>query len=110
MLSFEDCVAFCGLTVDEIGAIAEHEGIPEVPAAELGAALLRRPDGVARISSMILEDIGAAQRRRNFTRSARLKLVLRQFLESHPPREAAAGTAAGRHRRLCRGAERCRTA
>jgi hypothetical protein len=90
MLSFEDCVGFCDLTEEEIEAIAEHEGIPDLPAAELGAALLRRPDGIARISSMILDDIAAAQRRRNFTRSGRLKLVLRHFLDTHPGCGAAA--------------------
>ncbi|MDF2766483.1 MAG: hypothetical protein K0S81_3478 [Rhodospirillales bacterium] len=83
MLSFEDCVAFCDLTEDEIDAIAQHEGIPELPAAELGAALLRRPDGVARIRAMILDDIAQAQRRRNFARSGRLKVVLRHFVECH---------------------------
>ena len=84
MLSFEDCIAFCDLTEEEIDAIAQHEGIPELPAAELGAALLRRPDGVARIRKMIQDDIAAAQRHRNFTRSGRLKLVLRHFVECHP--------------------------
>jgi hypothetical protein len=83
MLSFEDCVAFCDLTEDEIDAIAQHEGIPDLPAAELGAALLRRPDGVARIRAMILDDIAQAQRRRNFARSGRLKVVLRHFVECH---------------------------
>ena len=84
MLRFEDCVAFCGLTEEEIRAIADHEGIPDLPAAELGAALLRRPDGVARIRAMILDDIDEARRRRNFARSGRLKLVLRHFAECHP--------------------------
>jgi hypothetical protein len=84
MLSFEDCVAFCDLTEEEIDAIAQHEGIPELPAAELGAALLRRPDGIARIRAMILDDIAEAQRHRNYGRSARLKLVLRHFMECHP--------------------------
>ena len=97
MLSFEDCVAFCDLTEEEIAAIAEHEGIPDLPAAELGAALLSRPDGPARgecdghdllsparIRAMILDEIEAARRHRDAPRSARLKLVLRHFSECHP--------------------------
>jgi hypothetical protein len=84
MLSFADCVAFCGLTEEEVRAIAEHEGIPDLPAAELGAALLRRPGGAARIRAMILDDIARAQRRRNYARSVRLKLVLRNFSDCHP--------------------------
>ena len=96
MLSFEDCLAFCALTEDEIDAIAEHEGIPDLAAAELGATLLERPDGVARIRAMILDDIAAAQRHRKYIHSAQLKLVLRQFLESHPARSAPGATAAFR--------------
>jgi hypothetical protein len=84
MLSFQDCIAFCDLTEDEIAAIAEHEGIPQLPAAELGAALLRRPDGPARIRAMILDEISAARRHRDHLRSAELKGVLRQFSASHP--------------------------
>ena len=84
MLSFEDCVAFCDLTEEEISAIAQHEGIPELPAAELGAMLLQRPDGPARIRAMILDEIEGARRHRDHLRSARLKLVLRHFNECHP--------------------------
>jgi hypothetical protein len=83
MLRFEDCVAFCALNEDEIAAIAEHEGIPDVAAAELGSALLQRPDGVARIRAMIVDDIVTAQRRRNYLRSTELKSVLRQFVATH---------------------------
>ena len=77
MLSFADCIAFCGLTEEEVRVIAEHEGIPDLPAAELGAALLRRPGGAARIRALILDDIARAPRRRNYARAGRLKLVLR---------------------------------
>ena len=35
MLSLEDCIALCGLTEDEVLAIAEHEHIPEIAATEL---------------------------------------------------------------------------
>ncbi len=84
MLSFADCLAFCALTEEEIDVIARHEGIPELPAAELGAALLQRPDGVARIRAMLLDEIAAARRHRNHARLAQLKLVLHHFLETHP--------------------------
>jgi hypothetical protein len=83
MLRYEDCVAFCALSEDEIAAIAAHEGIPELAAAELGAALLQRPDGVARIQAMIAADIKTAQRRRNYLKSTELKSVLRTFVATH---------------------------
>ncbi len=33
MISIEDCIAMCGLTREEVDAIAEHEHIEEIAAA-----------------------------------------------------------------------------
>jgi hypothetical protein len=33
MITLEDCVTFCGLTEEEVLAIAEHEHMPEIAAA-----------------------------------------------------------------------------
>ena len=33
MITLEDCLAFCGLTEEEVLAIAEHEHMPEIAAA-----------------------------------------------------------------------------
>jgi hypothetical protein len=32
MITLEDCIAFCGLTEEEVLAIAEHEHRPEIVA------------------------------------------------------------------------------
>ena len=32
MITLEDCLAFCGLTEEEVLAIAEHEHMPEIAA------------------------------------------------------------------------------
>lgn len=40
MITIEECMAMCGLTQDEVLAIAEHEHIPEIAAAALGQYLL----------------------------------------------------------------------
>lgn len=40
MFSLEDCIRLCGLTEEEVQAIAERERIPEIAAAELGNYLL----------------------------------------------------------------------
>ena len=42
MLTFEDCVGLCGLSAEEIAAIARHEHLPEIVALELGASLARQ--------------------------------------------------------------------
>lgn len=40
MITLEDCVGFCGLTEEEVLAIAEHEHLPEVAATALAQYLL----------------------------------------------------------------------
>ena len=83
MLTIEDCIAMIDLTEAEIDAIAEHEQIPEIVAAELGAYLLTKPDGETRIAQMIADDIQTALSHLNHERAAVLKLVLKHFLECH---------------------------
>ena len=60
MLSLEDCLEFCDLEQDEVAAIAEHEHVPTIVAAELGCELLKSEAGVARLHTMILDDIQVA--------------------------------------------------
>jgi hypothetical protein len=62
MISLEDCVALCGLTEEQILAIAEHEHLPEIATA-LGQYLLKREHGMEKIRDMIVDDIRRAQKR-----------------------------------------------
>jgi len=82
MLSIEDCIALSELTEAEIDAIAEHEHIPEIVAAELGRYLLTQADGELRISRMIADDIERARMHGDVSKTARLKLVLKHFVET----------------------------
>lgn len=84
MLSFEDCIGLCGLTEEEVRAIAEHERIPEIAAAEFGNYLVNTPDGESYIKSMIRDDIAHACQRGNRERELALRLVLRNFVLQHP--------------------------
>jgi hypothetical protein len=84
MLSYEDCVALADLTEEEVEAIAQHEHLPEIVAAELGSYLVHDPEGVPKIKRIILDDIEEAKRRGDKQQTARLKLVLRHFVEMHP--------------------------
>ena len=81
MLTLEDCIGLCDLTREEIDAIAEHEHVPELIAAELGNYLAHTATGQRAIKDIIRDDILDAQLRGNFRESARLKLVLRHFVE-----------------------------
>jgi hypothetical protein len=84
MLTFDDCVAFCALTEEEVAAIAEHEHLPMIVAAELGNYLIQGPDGALRVKRIILDDVQAANRAGDVRHALTLKLVLRHFVERHP--------------------------
>ena len=81
MLTLEDCIALSGLTREEVDAIAEHEHLPETIATELGFYLLQLPDGRRAIKAMIRDDIEHARLHADYHHSAKLKLVLRHFIE-----------------------------
>lgn len=81
MLTFEDCVGLCGLTAEEIAAIARHEHLPEIVALELGASLARTPRGKRAVADMIRDDIAVADGKGDTHEAARLGLVLRQFVD-----------------------------
>ncbi len=83
MLTIQDCIALCDLTEDEVEAIAEHEHIPEMLAAELGAYLVHTETGEKRIKRMIAEDIENATLRGDLKHAAKLRLVLQHYLEVH---------------------------
>ena len=84
MLSLEDCIALCGLSEDEVLAIAEHEHIPELAAAELGNYLVQTPEGELRVKRIIHDDIARAQACGNRVQELALKLVLRNYVQGHP--------------------------
>lgn len=84
VLTLQDCIALSDLTEDEILAIAEHEHIPEIVAAELGNYLVHSPEGIPLLKRMILDDIAAAKARGNQEHALRLRLVLAHFISTHP--------------------------
>lgn len=87
MLSIQDCIAFSELSEEEILAIAEHEHIPEIVAAEMGNYLVHTPDGEVRVRAIIVDDIREAQRCENRERALALKLILKHYLGEHPVAE-----------------------
>ena len=89
MLTIEDCIALCGLTEEEVLAIAEHEHMPEMIAVEMAAYLVQTPTGERRIRAIIRDDIHMAQQRGDHRHAAKLKLVLKHFVEEHRQSMAA---------------------
>jgi len=84
MIALEDCIALCGLTDEEVLAVAEHEHVPEIAAAALAHYLLSCSQGPQLIRDMIIEDVQAAQARCDTAHMQSLLHVLHQFLRAHP--------------------------
>lgn len=86
MLTYQDCVALCGLNGREVEAIAEHEHIPPIIAVELASYLCRNSAGELCIQHYILDDIAAAEKRGDHHHVMVLKAVLKHFVATHPHR------------------------
>jgi hypothetical protein len=84
VLGLEDCLALCELSEAEVLAIAHHERIPEIAAAELGNYLVHTPEGELRIKAIIRDDIAEARAQNDRTRELALKVMLRNYIEHHP--------------------------
>ncbi len=89
MIALEDCIAICGLTPEEVAAIAEHEHVPDVIAATLGSYLLQQAHGSERIRQMLVDDIRASLAAGEHGHAALLIGALRHFLSLHPQAIAA---------------------
>jgi hypothetical protein len=84
MITLEDCVALCGLTEEEVLAVAEHEHLPEIAATALAQYLLEQEHGIEKIRDMVVDDIRDAQQRQDKPHVLTLLHVLHHFLTSHP--------------------------
>lgn len=84
MICLEDCIALCGLSEEEVLAIAEHEHLPEMAAAALAQYLMRQEYGTMKIRDMIVDDVRRAQQRGDKQHVQTLLHVLHHFLKTHP--------------------------
>ena len=86
MLSYDDVLAMCHFSEEEILAIAEHEHVPLIVAVEIAEYLLLTPDGIPKVRRIIIEDIEMARSSKNNEKVARLEMVLKHFIATHPER------------------------
>ena len=84
MITLEDCLGLCGLTEEEVLAIAEHEHLPEIAATALAQYVLSQEHGSERIRDMIVDDIRQGQRGDDREHVLTLLHVLHHFLKTHP--------------------------
>ena len=83
MLTIEDCIGLCGLTEDEIAAVAEHEHLPTMLALEMGSYFCRTAAGQVQLEAMMIDDIAAATKRGDLAHAAKLARVLDHFRQHH---------------------------
>jgi len=83
MLTIVDCIALSGLSEAEVDAIAEHEHLPAIVAAELGCCLEGDPSGQRVIASFIRDDIAHARAHGAAKHVAELAAVLQQYMNHH---------------------------
>jgi hypothetical protein len=83
MLTYKDCVSLTGLEAEEISAIAQHEHLPEIVAAELGCCLAHQPGGEMIIDRFIRDDIALAIRRNKPEAAMHWQEILGRFEATH---------------------------
>jgi hypothetical protein len=85
MITLEDCIGLCGLTEEEVLAIAEHEHLPEIAATALAEYLLSLEHGSEKVRDMIIDDIREAELNCGQKEHVVTLLhVLHHFLKTHP--------------------------
>jgi hypothetical protein len=83
MLTVQECVDMSELSNEAIRAIAEHEHIPEVVAAELGQELLKGTGGILEIERILEEDLELAVQAGEQDQINDRKRVLERFIASY---------------------------
>ena len=84
MITLQDCIGLCGLTEEEVLAIAEHEHMHEIIATALASYLQTKEHGTEKIPDMVVDDIREAQHSSDREHVLTLLHVLHQFLKLHP--------------------------
>ena len=85
MLSLKDCIGLSNLSDAEVAAIAEHEHVPEIVAAEIGCDLVNTAAGCLVIRRYIRENLRHAKAQHMDGKAKALGLLLRRFDRLHPP-------------------------
>ena len=84
MVDYESALAVANLTQEEVDAIAHHEDMTATAAMEMGNYLCQTPEGERRLKRIIIDEIEAARERGDHAGAARLRLVVKHFVETHP--------------------------
>ena len=83
MLTLKDCIDLSDLSDAEVAAIAEHEHVPEIVAAEIGCKLVNSPAGRLVLKRYIRDNLVHARAHHLDTKAKALALLLRRFDGAH---------------------------
>ena len=80
MLSLHDCLGLSRLTPDQIEAIADHEHLDMIPAAEWAEWVLDRPNGTVIVQCMLTDQVAHCQAHGHIDRGRRYQSGLDDFI------------------------------
>ena len=83
MLTLQDCIAFSGLTPDQLDAVAHHQHLAPIIAAEWAETTLDRPDGADLVEAALVDEVAHAH---DACCRRRLRIGLEEFRLAHPHR------------------------
>lgn len=83
MLTLQDCIAFSGLTSDQLDAIAHHKHLPQVIAAEWAETVLDRSDGAQIVEAALVEEVDFACAHGDARCAERYRRGLEDFRRQH---------------------------
>ncbi|HVI52101.1 MAG TPA: hypothetical protein VM661_12885 [Candidatus Sulfotelmatobacter sp.] len=86
MLSLQDCIGFSGLTPEQLEAIADHEHLELIIAAEWAEQTLDRSDGEELVEQMLTEEVAYCASHHKTDRLRRYMTGLTDFHRQHPPK------------------------
>jgi hypothetical protein len=83
MLSLVDCIAFSGLTPDQVDAVACFKHIPPIIAAEWAEAVLDTPRGCREVEAALAAEVSLAHDH-HLSRERVWTEALAEFRAAHP--------------------------
>ncbi len=86
MLTLEDCLGFSRLTAEQIEAIASHQHLDMIIAAEWAENVLDRPGGRAVVQQVLEEEADRCRNRGDFRRWRRYQTGFDEFVRGERAR------------------------
>lgn len=84
MLTLQDCIGFSGLTPEQLEAVADHEHLDMIIAAEWAETMLDKPNGADIVEHVLSDEVDYCETHGNRSRHDRYQACLDEFHKQHP--------------------------